>query len=235
MRALLIGEHDTDLLRFWRGLEDHGWQVGTAAGMEYLGIGSTTAPYDMVIMAVDAVESKLQILLDAIREHSDETVIMVLGEFSVDERRRALNLGADDFLGRDTPATLLLSRVLALLRLRAKHFQSSYLIGDLAIDLLHRQVIRSGREITLSQREFQLLVLLARHAGQTLSRSEIIEQLWGQAQSADDNVLDAHVSRLRRKLDKPFERHMICTVRGVGFRLASPDLSSPDTTHVTHV
>lgn len=229
MRALLIGGQNTDLTRFGRGLEDHGWHVSTTDWPgDVAGEASGTAPYDMVMIHVVAVDAALHALLDAIREYNDETVIVVLGEFSVDERTRALNFGADDFLGRDAPTTLLLSRALALLRLRTKHFQSSYLIGDLAIDLLHRQVIRSGHEIALSQREFQLLVLLARHAGQTLSRSDIIEQLWGQAQTADDNALDAHVSRLRRKLDKPFNHKLISTVRGVGFRLALPESAPSD-------
>ncbi len=224
MRALLIDQRSADIARFGRGLEDHGWRVTTIAMPDDVADDAIrTATYDMVMIDVVAIDAELHALLEVIRAHNDEAVVMVLGEFSVDERSRALNLGADGFLGRDTPITLLLGRALALLRLRAKHFQSSYLIGDLAIDLLHRQVVRSGHEIALSQREFQLLVLLARHAGQTLSRSDIIEQLWGQIQTADDNALDAHVSRLRRKLDKPFGGKMIRTVRGVGFRLAIPE------------
>ena len=224
MRALLIDQRSADIARFGRGLEDHGWRVTTIAMPDDVADDAIrTATYDMVMIDVVAIDAELHALLEVIRAHNDEAVVMVLGEFSVDERSRALNLGADGFLGRDTPITLLLGRALALLRLRAKHFQSSYLIGDLAIDLLHRQVVRSGHEIALSQREFQLLVLLARHAGQTLSRSDIIEQLWGKIQTADDNALDAHVSRLRRKLDKPFGGKMIRTVRGVGFRLAIPE------------
>lgn len=150
---------------------------------------------------------------------------MVLGEFSVEERIRALDMGADEFLRRESSSALVLSRALALLRLRSERFQPSYQIADLTVDLLHRRVSRCGRELALSQREFQLLVLLAQHAGRTLSRSDLIEHLWGQALSAEDNALDVHVSRLRRKLDGPFAQKLIRTVRGVGYRLSAPEAS----------
>lgn len=223
MKALLLGEQTTDLIRVGRVLEDHGWQVEmsdwTMCQLENRAEGAC----ELVVAEVVTVDAQLQTLLEKIRVHCEDTVAMVLGEFSVEERIRALNMGADEFLRREASGALVLGRALALLRLRSERFQASYRIGDLTVDLLQRRVSRCGRELTLSQREFQLLVLLTQHAGRTLSRSDLIEQLWGQGSSADDNALDVHVSRLRRKLDGPFANKLICTVRGVGYRLSTAE------------
>ena len=227
MKVLLIGDQNAVLARFTQALDGRGWMAKTYTTLDVDPQSLADAHYDLFIIEVSAVDMRLQELLDMIRRWGNDAVVLVLGDFSVEERTRALSYGADDFLCRETSGELLLARALALLRLRSKHFQSTYEIGDLMIDVLHRQVQRGGREIALSQREFQLLVLLARYAGQTLARSDIIEQLWGNARIENDNALDAHVSRLRRKLDKPFQQKMISTVRGVGYRLFPADLPLP--------
>lgn len=218
MHALLSGEPDTELARFRRGLEERGWLTTRA----HWPTPPTEHAYDLAIIQTNRIESELQAALAALRASNKTVLIMVVGEFPVDDRIRALEFGADDVLECDTPVDLMMTRAFSLLPLRAKDFQSSYQIGDLSIDLLHRRVIRNGRNIALSQREYQLLVLLARQAGQTVPRSDIIDRLWGHAEHAGDNALDAHVSRLRRKLDKPFNQQLILTVRGVGFQLAMP-------------
>lgn len=226
MKALLVGEQCADLIRIGRVLEGHGWQVETKEWMKCRLQGPPDGACDLVVAEVLTVDAGLQSLLENVRVRCEDTVIMVLGEFSVEERIRALDMGADEFLRRESSSALVLSRALALLRLRSERFQPSYQIADLTVDLLHRRVSRCGRELALSQREFQLLVLLAQHAGRTLSRSDLIEHLWGQALSAEDNALDVHVSRLRRKLDGPFAQKLIRTVRGVGYRLSAPEASS---------
>ncbi|WP_143269363.1 response regulator transcription factor [Mangrovitalea sediminis] len=223
MRALLIDEGGAELARFGRVLSDHAWQVSHRRWPTPEEFALLPTTVDMVLIAIAVVDQRLHDCLSLFRQRGDDAVIIVLGEFSVEDRIKALNFGADDFLRRESPGELLLSRALALLRLRSNRFKPHYEIGDLQLDLIHRRVNRSGTEILLSHREFQLLVLLAQHAGQTLSRSFMIEHLWGQDQAADDNTLDAYVSRLRRKLDAPFETRLVSTVRGVGYRLAATD------------
>lgn len=221
MRALLIGEAHQDLVRVGRTLTDHGWQADQQRWLEREQIRHRALSLDLIVVGVTLVDDSLQELLQQIRLASCDAIVIVLGEFSVEERIRALNAGADEFLRRESPGSMLLSRVLALLRLRSGRFRSHYQVGDLHLDLIHRQVNRAGRELALSQREFQLLVMLAQYAGKTVSRSFLIEQLWGQGQGLDDNTLDTYVSRLRRKLDGPFEEKLVVTVRGVGYRLTA--------------
>lgn len=233
MRALLIDASGAELARFSRTLADHAWQVAHQRWPTPQELAQLPSSVDMVLIAVTYVDNRLHDFLTFLRKRGDDAIIIVLGEFSVDDRIRALNFGADDFLRRESPGPLLLSRALALLRLRSNRFKPQYDIGDLRIDLIHRRVHRSGTEIVLSHREFQLLVLLAQYAGQTLSRTFLLEQLWGQEQTADDNTLDAYVSRLRRKLDVPFKARLVSTIRGVGYRLAAPEASDarqPDPT-----
>lgn len=219
MKALLIGEPKHDLARIGRVLEGHGWHVGT---IDWLNDDDVPATFvDVLVIGVMRVDRRLPALLKRLRERGNRAAILVLGPLSIDERTRALESGADEFLQREIPGSVLLNRILALLRLRSESFQATYQLGELTVDVLHRRASRCGRELALSQREFQLLALLAQHAGHTLSRGDIIERLWGLAQTADDNTLDAHVSRLRRKLDAPFPRKLIHTVRGVGYRLST--------------
>lgn len=221
VRALLIGETSRDLARVGRTLADHGWQVEQERWLDPDQIPAIARSLDLIVAGVTLVDEGLGELLQQIRQAGCDAIVIVLGEFSVEERIRALNAGADEFLRRESPGAMLLGRVLALLRLRSGRFKSHFQLGDLQLDLIHRQVNRAGREISLSKREFQLLVLLAQHAGQTVSRSLLIEQLWGQSQGPDDNTLDTYVSRLRRKLDGPFSEKLVATVRGVGYRLVA--------------
>lgn len=226
MRALLIGEAHQDLARVGRTLNDHGWHADQQRWLERDQIPTSVLSLDLIVVGVTLVDDSLRELLQQTRLAGCDAVVIVLGEFSVEERINALNAGADEFLRRESPGSMILSRILALLRLRSGRFKSHYHLGDLHLDLIHRQVNRAGQEIALSQREFQLLVMLAQYAGKPVSRSFLIEQLWGQSQGPDDNTLDTYVSRLRRKLDGPFDGKMVLTVRGVGYRLITPHPSS---------
>lgn len=220
MRALLIGEAHQDLARVGRTLADHGWHAEQRRWLARDQISTSMLSLDLIIVGVSLVDDSLRELLRQIRLAGCDAILFVLGEFSVEERIHALNAGADEFLRRESPGSMILSRVLAMLRLRSGRFKSHYHLGDLHLDLIHRQVTREGQEIALSQREFQLLVMLAQYAGKSVSRSFLLEQLWGPG--PDDNTLDTYVSRLRRKLDGPFDKKMVLTVRGVGYRLVAP-------------
>ena len=128
--------------------------------------------------------------------------------------------GADDYLVKPYALAELAARVEALARRRETgSVQTLLRVGDLEMDLIGRQVRRDGKAIDLQPREFQLLEFLMRHGGQSVTRTMLLEKVWGYHFDPQTNVIDVHISRLRSKIDKGFERAMLQTVRGAGYRL----------------
>jgi two-component system copper resistance phosphate regulon response regulator CusR len=152
-----------------------------------------------------------------LRRHVDHEMLLLLSD-----RSGAGSLGADDVISWGSPATLA-DRLMGLLRQQLKEYQDLFQIGDLTVDVTQRSVRRNGMTVLLSQREFQLLILLISSAGDPISRSAIIERLWDGDLNISDNAVDALASRLRRRLDGPFAARMLHTVRGVGYCLAVPE------------
>ena len=128
--------------------------------------------------------------------------------------------GGDDYLVKPYAFAELIARVEALARRRETgSVQTVLKVGDLEMDLLGREVRRAGQEIDLQPREFQLLEFLMRNAGQSVTRTMLLEKVWEYHFDPQTNVIDVHISRLRAKIDKGFERPMLQTVRGAGYRL----------------
>ena len=221
MRALLAGPNSLYLKRVGRVLAESGWTVAPWP-TPLAGCGTRV---DLVILAGDAADADLKRSIDELRQNVDPLLLLLLGEWSTSGRLRALGLGADDLIQHDAPADLLGARVIALLRARGDRLRHSYRVGDLAIELGSRRVRRGGRAIVLTHREYQLLILLAQHAGLVLSRSTIIDRLWPGEFCVGDNAVDALASRLRRKIDPAAGPRLIQTVRGVGYCLADQDAS----------
>jgi two-component system copper resistance phosphate regulon response regulator CusR len=174
---------------------------------------------DLVVVEGSGADHGLGPQIAALRRDHAPRLVLMLAECSGPARTRAQALGADDILQRDAPADLLAARIIALLRLCSGVFRENYRIGDLVIDLRSRHVRRGQANITLSQREYQLVVLLAQHGGGALARSAIIEKLWPGDLAVGDNAVDALASRLRRKIDGTATDRLVHTVRGVGYRL----------------
>ena len=138
----------------------------------------------------------------------------------VDDRVRGLQAGGDDYLTKPFAFSELLARVEALMRRgRAARGAVRLTVGDLEMDLLSRTVRRRGRKIDLQPREFRLLEFLMRHAGQVVTRTMLLEGVWDYHFDPQTNVIDVHVSRLRQKIDKPFDAASIQTVRSAGYVL----------------
>ena len=176
--------------------------------------------YDLVI--TDRMLPSLEGLeiVRALRASGDQVPILVLSALdTVDDRVLGLRAGSDDYLGKPFALEELLARVESLLRRRQPGGETTLRIDDLEIDLLAHRVNRAGREISLTGREFRLLEYLARHAGQVVTRSMLLEAVWDIRFDPQTNLVDVHVSRLRQAVDRGFERPLIHTVRGVGYML----------------
>jgi two-component system OmpR family response regulator len=221
---ILVIEDDKEVASFIRnGLAQAGCNVDHAAnGRDGLFL-ATTEPYDALI--VDRMLPGIDGLtvIRTLRASSNTTPVLILSALGeVDDRVKGLKAGGDDYLVKPFAFSELLARLEALAR-RAKSgvdVPSTVLkAADLEMDLLRREVRRAGKPIDLQPREFQLLEFLLRHVGQVVTRTMLLEGVWDYHFDPQTNVIDVHISRLRSKIDKGFERPLLHTVRGAGYRL----------------
>ena len=223
MRILVI-EDDKDVASFIRnGLVQAGCNVDHAGnGRDGLFL-ATTESYDALV--VDRMLPGIDGLtvIRTLRASSNTTPVLILSALGeVDDRVKGLKAGGDDYLVKPFAFSELLARLEALAR-RAKSgvdAPSTVLrASDLEMDLLRREVRRAGKPIDLQPREFQLLEFLLRHVGQVVTRTMLLEGVWDYHFDPQTNVIDVHISRLRSKIDKGFDRPLLHTVRGAGYRL----------------
>ena len=159
-------------------------------------------------------------LIRSLREQDDATPALILSALAqVDDRVKGLRAGGDDYLPKPYAFSELLARVEVLARRRGAPASepTTYRVGDLVLDRLAHRVTRAGEEIVLQPREFRLLEYLMKHAGQVVTRTMLLENVWDYHFDPQTNVIDVHVSRLRAKVDKGFEQPMIHTIRGAGY------------------
>lgn len=224
MRILVV-EDDKKIASFIvNGLKQGGFTVDHAnngqTGME-LALAST---YDAAVIDVMLPQLDGLSLIERLRQHKVQTPVIILSaKRSVDDRIKGLQRGGDDYMTKPFSFAELLARLHALIR-RANHESdpTRFAVGDLALDLLTREVSRGDVKIDLQPREFALLELLMRHNGQVISKTMIIEQVWGYSYDPMTNIVDVLVSRLRNKIDRDFDTKLIQTYRGVGYALKLP-------------
>ena len=221
MRILLV-EDDPQMAEYLRkALIEAGAVVDRAAdGREGL-LMAASGEYDVLIL--DRMLPGLDGLaivrtLRASGNHTPVLFLSALGE--VDDRVEGLRAGGDDYLIKPFAFSELQARVEALLRRGVAEAPETRLhVADLEMDLLQREVSRAGRPLQLQPREFRLLECLMRHAGQVVTRTMLLEQVWDYHFDPQTNVIDVHISRLRGKIDKDFDPPLLQTVRGAGYRL----------------
>ncbi|TWB18810.1 two-component system copper resistance phosphate regulon response regulator CusR [Nitrospirillum amazonense] len=213
MRALIIGKATPGVARLSRLLRERGWQVDTLAALP---LAPRTT--DVVVLPDDTRHLRER-LSRARRIFAGALVVTLAAERA--DRAGALAQGADDQVDAALPGDLVVDRLLSLLRLKRQGPRLAYALDDLTVDVRQRRVRRAGRDILLSSREFQLLVLLLQAEGAVVPRSAILDRLWAGDLDVADNAVDALASRLRRRLDGPGQPRLLHTLRGVGYCLLS--------------
>lgn len=220
MRLLIVEDEPKTAAYLKKGLGENGFVTDLAQdGDEALNF-TAAAKYDLIVLDIMLPRRDGWSVLEALRASGNETpVICLTARDAVNDRVKGLQGGADDYLTKPFAFSELLARVRTVLRRSPQRAPESIRIADMEIDLARQRAARAGRRLDLTQKEFSLLSLLARNAGNVLSRTAIAEQVWDMNFDCDTNVVDVHVRRLRSKVDDPFPRKLIRTVRGVGYAL----------------
>ncbi|MDP9095713.1 MAG: response regulator transcription factor [Pseudomonadota bacterium] len=222
MRVLVV-EDDRDVAGYIvKGLREAGHVVEHADNGRDGLFAATSQEFDAIILdrmlpgGIDGLG-----VVEMLRGQDNQTPVMFLSAMAqVDDRVRGLKAGGDDYLTKPFAFSELLARVEALARRRrASGPETKLQVGDLEMDLLSRSVRRRNQKIELQPREFMLLEYLMRHVGQVVTRTMLLEGVWDYHFDPQTNVIDVHVSRLRQKIDKPFDTTLLHTVRSAGYML----------------
>jgi len=221
MKILLVDD-DQQLVSFVKmGLEDHDMQVTTAYDGKMAERLAATRDFDVIVLDVVLPGINGFDLCRNIRHHRVETPILMLTSLdSTEDKVTGFDTGADDYLSKPFEFTELLVRIKALHRRSKKGIIDPYIhIADLEIDTAGKKVRRSGKEIRLTATEYKILELLALNEGKVFERIEIAQEIWGYSFNTGTNVIDVHISALRKKIERNFTPNLIHTVIGIGYVL----------------
>jgi DNA-binding response OmpR family regulator len=222
MRVLVV-EDEPDIAQFiCQGLGESGYAVDLAtdglSGLDYL----LAANYDLLLLDILLPKlDGLQVLSQLRKQGLSTPVLLLTACDTLEDRIKGLDAGADDYLVKPFAFSELLARIRALLRRPPLQLDAVLQVGTLQMDTLRREVLRSGRAIALSPREFALLEYLMRHTDQVLTRTQLVEHVWNFDFPGDFKVVDVYIGYLRRKLERDGNSGLIHTVRGVGYRLSA--------------
>ena len=220
MKLLLIEDDPTAGRYLQKGLSEHSFVVDTCRDGEDGLHAALTIDYDLIILDIMLPgRSGWDVIADLRRSGREVPVLILTARDDVRDRVRGLELGADDYLVKPFAVAELVARIRTLLRRAPPRKPDVVNISDLTIDVRRHRVVREGHSIDLTPKEFMLFSFLAERAGEVLSRTLIAEHVWDMNFDSDTNVVDVHIRRLRAKVDDPFERKIIHTVRGLGYVL----------------
>ncbi len=228
MRVLVVEDETKMAGLLKRGLEEEGYAVDVAGdGGEAVWL-ATENPYDVVVLDVMLPDLDGFEVCGRLREAGRwSPVLMLTARDGVSDRVRGLDVGADDYITKPFAFAELLARIRALVRRGSSPRPTTLLLGDLTVDPATHRVARGDVVIELTAKEFALLEYFMRHPGEVLSRTRLIEHLWDFAYEGGSNVVDVYVRYLREKVDRPFGRDTIETVRGAGYRLREERAVAP--------
>ena len=224
MKILVVEDERKTSAYLQKGLSENGFVVDTAEDGDAGYFLARTGHYDLIVLDIGLPKRDgWQILTDLRREGRTTPVLFLTARDTVDARVKGLELGADDYLVKPFAFSELLARIRTILRRGPSRQPDNLRIADLDLDFLQLRAWRAGKRLELTPKEFALLSLFARRRSEVLSRTIIAEQVWDMNFDSDTNVVDVHVRRLRAKVDDPFERKLIHTVRGLGYVLEERD------------
>jgi len=220
MHILVVEDEKKTASFLKKGLTEENFTVdGADNGRDGLDL-ALTRDYDLVLLDVMLPGIDGWEVLRRLRDRGKETPVMMLTVLDeVEYRVKGLELGADDYLVKPFAFSELMARIHTILRRGQTRTSDVLRVADLEIDFHAHRVSRGGQRIYLTPKEFALLSLLARRSGEVLSRTRIGERIWDIGFESDTNVVDVHMRRLRAKVDDPFEKKLIHTVRGIGYVL----------------
>ena len=217
MRILIVEDETKTGDYLAKGLGEAGYVVDVARnGVDGLHL-ATTGDYDLLLLDVMLPGRDGWEVLSELRKTRQTPVLFLTARDDVSDRVKGLELGADDYLTKPFAFAELLARVHSVLRRGPAREAEKICVDDLEIDVPKRRVVRGGRRLDVTAKEFALLHLLARRSGEVLSRAFIASQVWDMNFDSDTNVVDVAVRRLRAKLDDPFATKLVHTVRGMGY------------------
>jgi two-component system, OmpR family, copper resistance phosphate regulon response regulator CusR len=222
MRILIVEDEEKMAKALRTGLEADQFSVAIARSGEEGFFLASTEPFDLVILDLMLPRRDGMEVLAALRQKSVSIPVLILtSKDAVKDRVRGLDAGADDYMVKPFAFSELLARIRALLRRGKPESGDKLRLADLEMDTSGRVVSRDGKELQLTAREFDLLEYLLRQQGRVVSREMLARDVWQETSRYTplDNVIDVHVAHLRRKLDEPFKKRLLHTVRGVGFVL----------------
>ncbi len=219
MRLLLIDDEVETNTYLQRGLQQLGFVVDTARSGVYGLHLALSHDYDLLVLDVALPGLDGLSVLKALRATKTTPVLLLSARCDVTSRVRGLETGGDDYLGKPFAFTELVARIRSILRRAPTTAPESFTLTDLEINVPQRRVRRAGVQINLTPREFTLLHLLARKCGAVITLTDIVSRVWHINFDADTNVVAVAIRRLRAKIDDPFPRKLIQTVRGVGYTL----------------
>ena len=220
---ILVAEDDAPLAEFLhqRLLQEQFAVQMVSTGPEAQRFASDQS-YDLVVLDLNRNGTAALDVLRGIRSKKpDQPVLMVAGANVVEDRVRGLDAGADDYVAKPFEVAELAARIRAVVRRNNRSGRSMLQVGDLELDRISHTVQRRGHVIDLSPKEFSLLELLMRHAGQPVSRPTIVEQVWKLNLDTATNVVDVYINYLRRKVDAGYDVALIRTIRGVGYQIGA--------------
>ncbi|MEV8374735.1 response regulator transcription factor [Kribbella sp. NPDC056861] len=221
---LLVVEDERRLAEALKwGLEAHGFEVDVRHdGLEAVQAAETNV-YAAILLDLQLPGlSGYRVCAEIRRTGNDVPILMLTAKSGEYDEVEGLDTGADDYLTKPFSYVVLVARLRALLR-RTGQAPTQVVVGDLVVDGAARRCSRAGQRIVLTDREFAVLEFLGEHRETVVTRREILEQVWGWDFVGQENTVEVHISALRRKIDQPFGRHSLQTVRGVGYRLSGQD------------
>ncbi len=226
MRLLLVEDHIKVARFIQRGLEEEHYAVDVAGGGEDALALLRVTPYDLVILDLMLPDiSGVEVCRELRHRRSTVPVLMLTARDALEDKVEGLDVGADDYLTKPFAFPEFLARVRALLRRQEDVKTTRIEVGDLTIDTATHEVTRAGQSIELASKEYAVLEYLVRRAGQVITRTMILEAVWGYDFDPGSNVVDVYIRYLRRKLDDPYPIKLLETIRGSGYRLRVPRVS----------